>query len=73
MQTKYNTGQAVLIPATITSAREENGTIIYDVESRHWEGVPENAIVIDNEAAYRAAFDNVMRSLSERIAERYRY
>ncbi|MBR2554170.1 MAG: hypothetical protein IKE94_04830 [Aeriscardovia sp.] len=71
MQTKYTTGQAVLIPATITSAREENGTIIYDVESRHWEGVPENAIVIDNEAAARAAFDNAMRSLSERMAARY--
>ena len=71
MQTKYTTGQAVLIPATITSAREENGTIIYDVESRYWEGVPENAIVIDNEAAARAAFDNAMRSLSERMAARY--
>lgn len=71
MNTKFNTGQAVLIPATIVSAREENGTIIYDVESRHWEGVPENAIVIDNEAAARAAFDSAMRTLSERIGARY--
>lgn len=71
MQTKYTTGQAVLIPAKIISAREENGTIIYDVESRHWEGVPENAIVIDNEAAARAAFDNAMRRLSEEMAARY--
>lgn len=71
MQTKYTTGQAVLIPATITSAREENGVIIYDVESRPWEGVPENAIVIDNEAATRAAFNSAMRSLSERLGARY--
>lgn len=31
MNTKYTTGQAVLIPAVIESAREENGTIIYSV------------------------------------------
>ena len=71
MQTRFNTGQAVLIPATIISAREENGTIIYDVESRHWEGVPEDAIVIDNDASARAAFDKAMRTLSERIGARY--
>lgn len=71
MQTKFNTGQAVLIPATIISAREENGTIIYDVESRHWEGVPEDAIVIDNDASARAAFDAAMRTLSERLGARY--
>ena len=71
MQTRFNTGQAVLIPATIISAREENGTIIYDVESRHWEGVPEDAIVIDNDASARAAFDRAMRTLSERLGARY--
>lgn len=71
MQTRFNTGQAVLIPATIISAREENGTIIYDVESRHWEGVPEDAIVIDNDASARAAFDAAMRTLSERLGARY--
>ena len=71
MYTKYNTGQAVMIPATVVSAREENGTIIYDVESRHWEGVPEDAIVIDNDAAARAAFDKAMRTLSERLGSRY--
>lgn len=71
MQTRFNTGQAVLIPATIISAREENGTIIYDVESRHWEGVPEDAIVIDNDASARAAFDKAMRTLSERLGARY--
>ena len=71
MQTRYNTGQAVLIPATIISAREENGAIIYDVESRHWEGVPEDAIVIDRDASARAAFDREMRTLSERLGARY--
>ena len=67
MQTKYTTGQAILIPATIRSAREENGTIIYDVDSNHWEGIPEDAIVIDNQAAAQGAFNDAMRQLSREI------
>lgn len=67
MQTKYNTGQAILIPAVIRSAREENGQIVYEVDANTWEGVPEDAIVIDNEVSARAAFNQAMNKLSREI------
>lgn len=50
MITKYSTGDAVLIPATIISAQERDGQIIYHVEAEIWNGIPENA-VIENESA----------------------
>ena len=64
MQTKYTTGQAILIPAVIKSARELNGQIVYDNDANIWDGVPEDAIVIDNEAAARAAYDKALTEMS---------
>lgn len=67
MQTKYTTGQAILIPAVIKSAKELNGHIVYDIDANIWDGVPEDAIVIDNEAAARAAYDKALTEMSRRF------
>lgn len=40
MVTKYNTGDIVMVPARIVSAREEDGAIVYDVDMVTWR-VPE--------------------------------
>ena len=71
MNTKYTTGQAVLIPAVIESAREENGTIIYDVQAKTWMGIPEDAIIVDQAAGAKAAYDRAMSQLSRDINDRY--
>lgn len=67
MQTKYTTGQAILIPAVIKSAKELNGQIVYDIDANIWDGVPEDAIVIDNEATARAAYDKALTEMSRVI------
>lgn len=67
MQTKYTTGQAILIPAVIRSAREENGKVIYDVDADTWRGIPEDDIIVDKEASARAAFNKAMNKLSKEI------
>lgn len=56
MVTKYTTGQAVMIPATIRSAEEINGQIIYHVETNDWEGIPEDQIVLNDSAAAMRTF-----------------
>ena len=71
MNTKYTTGQAILIPATIESAREENGVIIYDVRANTWEGIPEDAIMIDQDVAAKAAYDSEMSKLSRDIRDNF--
>ena len=63
MQTKYNTGQAILIPATIKSAREIDGQIIYDVAANTWDGIPENAIIVNDNAESQRAMRTFMDSL----------
>ena len=72
MQTKYTTGQAVLIPATIRNASEVNGQIIYSVDADPWEGIPENAIVIDENASARASFDAAFRELNNNLRADFR-
>lgn len=69
MVTKYTTGQAVLIPAIIRSASERNGVIVYDVDANTWDGIPEDAIIVDNRAALRA-FSEQMLALSRDIYPR---
>ena len=64
MFTKYSTGQAVLIPAVIRSAKEINGAVIYEVDADHWGGVPEDQIIVDDKITAKAAFDKEMRKLS---------
>ena len=71
MNTKYTTGQAVLIPAVIESAREKNGTIIYSVQVDSWRGIPEDAIIVDQAAGARAAYDKAMSQLSKEINDRF--
>lgn len=63
MNTKYTTGQSVLIPATIRNAEEINGQIIYHVEADTWEGIPEDAIVINNDAQIQSAMQRFRDTL----------
>lgn len=67
MVTRYNTGDAVLIPATITSAKEIDGQVIYNVEANVWDGIPENAITRNENAEVQRA----MESFSKQIAKRW--
>lgn len=71
MNTKYTTGQAVLVPATIESAREENGVIIYEVRGNFYGGIPEDAIIVDQAAAAKAAYDREMSKLSRDIRDNF--
>lgn len=71
METKYSTGQAILIPATIRAAREENGVIIYEVDTNHWDGIPEDAIVIDDNASARKAFNKELENMARDMFPRY--
>jgi hypothetical protein len=71
MNSKYTTGQAVLIPATIESVREENGVIVYEVRANTWQGIPEDAIIVDEQAAARQTYEDEMMKLSRSINERY--
>lgn len=66
MQTKYTTGQAVLIPATIRSAEEINGQIVYRVDADTWEGIPEEAIIVDDNAETQRAMKTFMDTLLNR-------
>lgn len=66
MNTKYNTGQAILIPATIRSAEERDGQIIYHVDAEIWEGIPEAAVVVDERAEAQSAMRTFMDSLLDR-------
>lgn len=73
MNTKYTTGQAVLVPATIESAREENGVIIYEVRGNFYGGIPEDAIIVDQAATAQAAYDREMAKLSRDIRDNFAY
>ena len=66
MITKYSTGQAILIPATIRSAKEQNGKIIYDVDANTWDGIPEDAIIVDENAEAQRAMQTFMDKLTGR-------
>ena len=68
MVTKYNPGDAILIPATIRSAEEINGQIIYHVEAETWNGIPEDAIVVNENAEAQRA----METFSSQIADQWR-
>ena len=43
MKTKFNTGDRVLIPGQIVSARQIDGGVFYEVEADAWQG-PEESI-----------------------------
>ena len=64
MITKYNTGDAVLIPATIESAEERNGQIIYHVRVEIWEGIPEDAILVNENAESQRAMQSFMEEIT---------
>lgn len=63
MNTKYNTGQAVLIPATISTVEQINGKIVYHVEADTWNGIPEDAIIVDEKAEAQMAMKTFMDNL----------
>ena len=62
MQTKFNTGDQVMVPGTIVSARQEGGGIVYEVDTP-WQ-VPEGYIQEDNRG-----FGAAMRAFAESLAE----
>lgn len=66
MQTKYTTGQAILIPATIRSAEENNGQIVYRVDADIWDGIPEEAIIVNDNAETQRAMKTFMDTLLNR-------
>lgn len=63
MNTKYTTGQAVLIPATISTVEQINGKIVYHVEADTWNGIPEDAIIVDEKAEAQMAMKTFMDNL----------
>ena len=63
MVTKYNTGDAVLIPATIRSAEEINGQIIYHVDADIWDGIPEDAVIVNENAEAQRAMQSFVDEL----------
>ena len=60
MDTKYNTGDAILIPATIRSAEEVNGQIIYHVDADTWNGITEDAVVVNDNAESQRAMQSFL-------------
>lgn len=72
MVTKYTTGQAVLIPATIKTAEEINGQILYHVDADIWEGIPESAIMVNKDAEAANAMEAFRRQLLDRSNEPWR-
>lgn len=71
MQTKYTTGQAILIPATIRSAEEHNGVIIYRINSDFWDGIPEDQVIVNEEAQKAHAMKTFIDGLMGRPTDRY--
>lgn len=63
MNTKYTTGQSILIPATIRNAEEINGQIIYHVDVDTWDGIPEDAIVLNENAQIQNAMQRFRETL----------
>lgn len=70
MVTRYNTGDAVLIPATIKSAEEINDQIVYRVEANIWDGIPENAIVVNPDADVQRAMERFNEALTQTFERR---
>lgn len=67
MVTKYNTGDAVLIPATIRSAEEINNQIVYQVEADIWNGIPENAVVENESAVSQRAMQAFVSQITDQM------
>lgn len=65
MVTKYNTGDAILIPATIRSAEERDGQIIYQVDANIWDGIPENAVISYERAQAQKAMQSFVKELTQ--------
>lgn len=65
MVTKYTTGDAVLIPATIESAEEIDGKIVYHVHAEPWEGIPEDAIIVNENAESQRAMQTFMDAMTK--------
>lgn len=66
MTTKYNTGDPVLIPATIRSAKQSDAGIVYEVDAAFQ--VPEGMIQED-----RNAIGPSMQAFAEAMPRRERW
>ena len=64
MVTMYNTGDSILIPATIESAVEVDGKIICSIRAKTWRGIPEEAIVVNKDAEVQ----NAMRTFLDEFS-----
>lgn len=53
----------MLIPATISTAEQIDGKIVYHVEADTWNGIPEDAIIVDEKAESQMAMKTFMDSL----------
>lgn len=71
MVTRFNTGDNILIPATIKSAREENGVVIYEVDANLWDGIPEDQIIVNEAAASQRTVEEGFREMIEEGRFRY--
>lgn len=72
MNTKYTTGQSILIPATIRNVEEINGQIIYHVNADTWEGIPEDAIVLNENAQIQNAMQRFRETLLREADTQFR-
>lgn len=72
MITKYTTGQAVLIPATIRNAEEHDGQISYHVDVDYsWDSIPEDVLIVDENAERQKAMASFLRKLAGEQNPRY--
>ena len=67
MTTKYNTGDQVLIPATIRSAKQDDAGVVYEVDADLW-GIPEAYIQTDSRAIGAS-----MQAFAEAMPRRERF
>jgi len=68
METKFSTGDAVLIPAIIRNASEKDGQIFYQVDADIWEGIPEGSIVKNEKTEAAIA----MKAFADSFSEKWR-
>lgn len=66
MQTKYTTGDIVLIPATIISASEKDGSIYYKVDANIWDGIKEDDIRKDDNKITSNVLDQALKEVMGR-------
>jgi hypothetical protein len=70
MITKYNVGDSVLVPASIRSISEENGRIVYELDTP-W-SVPEEVILPDENGKQNAKLSYFRELRDTLLGDSYR-